>query len=161
MRLLLIAALVLHVTAIVQLTRRNRAARPRGYPARRERGSLSARTMTTSGSVILVFVVLHILHFTTGTIHPTRYREGEVYANLHGAFGEWWIVAMYLVVIALLGLHLRHALWSASQTGGVDTPDRNPFLRHLANVVTALVVVGFAAVPIAIVAGALSDPVAG
>lgn len=159
-RVVLLTALFLHVYAILALTARNRAARPANHPAVRTRGTLSARTMFWTGVAILVFVVFHILHFTTGTIDPTPIVGGEVYANAYGAFEEWWLVAIYLGAVGLVGLHLYHALWSATQTTGVDNPDRNWFWRKLATVTTLGVVAGFAVVPALFFAGALPEPVA-
>ena len=158
-RLLLIAALVLHVVAIVQLTRRNRAARPPGHPAKRQRSTLAARTMLGTGLFLLAFIVFHILQFTTRTIHPTPLHEGAVYANLHGAFQEWWLVLLYVAAAAVIGFHLQHALWSAAQTTGLDNPDRNPFWRKLASGTAVAVFVGFAIVPILFFTGALPEPV--
>jgi succinate dehydrogenase / fumarate reductase cytochrome b subunit len=71
-RIVLIVSVILHVIAAYQLTMQNRAARPVGY-ARRESqvATLASRTMRWGGVLLLVFIVLHILHFTTGTVRPT------------------------------------------------------------------------------------------
>lgn len=157
-RVILLTALALHITAIVQLTRRNQAARPAGHAAQRRRGSLSARTMVASGALLLAFIVFHILHFTAGVIHPAAIRESHVYANVYDAFHIWWVVAIYLGAVALLGLHLRHGLWSAAQTSGLDNPDRNWTLRRFAVITSAVILIGFATVPILMAAGALERP---
>ena len=63
----LLAALVLHVLMAWQLTRMKRAARPVGYTRREPQVStLASRTMRWGGVLLLVFIVFHILHFTTG-----------------------------------------------------------------------------------------------
>jgi succinate dehydrogenase / fumarate reductase cytochrome b subunit len=157
-RATVLSALVLHVIAITQLWRRNRAARPaiqRRPP--RMRSTIAARTMTTSGVVLLAFIIFHILHFTVRAIHPTPLVAGRVYANMDGAFAKWWIVAIYVGAVMLLGLHLYHALWSTTQTLGVDNPDRNPFFRRQAAVFSVVIAVGFATVPILFLTGALPD----
>ncbi len=155
-RAIILCALVLHVIAIVQLTRRNRAARPAS--ARRIQRSLSSRTMLVTGILILAFVVFHILQFTTRTIQVTPVYAGTVYANLYDAFQKWYFVAVYVAAVAALGLHLRHALWSVTQTAGWDKPNRNPTLRRAATAVATIVAVGFASVPILLAAGALPSP---
>ncbi len=157
-RAVLIAALILHITAVTQLWLRNRRAKPASGRGTRIRSTLSARTMTFTGALILAFVVFHILHFTTRTIHPTHLVKGAVYANAYGAFHKWWLVVIYVGAVALLGLHLNHGLWSGAQTAGVDNPDRNWFWRRLAAFVTVVTVVGFALVPILFAAGALPKP---
>jgi succinate dehydrogenase / fumarate reductase cytochrome b subunit len=156
LRVVLVAALVVHIVGVVQLTARNRAARPAGTSiAPRRAGSLSARTMLAGGLLLLAFVVFHILQFTTRTIQVTPVHEGAVYANMLAAFDEWWIVAIYVAAVGILGMHLRHALWSIFQTFGYARPNRNPTIRHGATGVAVAVTVGFAAVPILIFAGAI------
>jgi succinate dehydrogenase / fumarate reductase, cytochrome b subunit len=158
-RIVLIAALVLHVAAIVGLARRNRAARPAGhhFPRRIQR-SWAARTMQLSGFLILAFIVFHILQFTTGTIDVTPIRDQAVYANVYFAFQKWYFVVIYVAAVGLLGLHLWHAIWSVTLTGGWDKPNRNPTFRRTATAIATLVAVGFAAVPISVAAGWLPSP---
>ena len=158
MRVVLIAALVLHVTGVIQLALRNREARPAGHPAKRIQRSLSSRTMLLGGLVLLAFVVFHILQFTTGTINSDDYIEGAVYRNLYEAFQNPLFVAIYVAASIILGLHLRHAIWSSIQTAGWDKPNRNPTIRRTSNFVAAAVAIGFAAVPIAFWTGILEAP---
>ena len=161
-RVVLILALVLHIAAIVQLTRRNWAARPPGYrDAPVLRRSLASRTMLLSGILIVAFVVFHILHFTTRTIHPTPLYAGSVYFNLYEAFQEWWLVLIYVAAVGLLGLHLWHALWSMLQTWGADKPNRNTTFRRAAKVVSAGVAVGFALIPVLFFLDVLPEPTGG
>ena len=160
-RIVLIACVILHVTVVFQLWLRNRRAKPAGHTSRLVRASLAARTMPWTGLLILVFVVFHVLEFSTGTIHPTKWVRGAVYANTYDAFHQWWLVLIYVGIVALLGLHLNHALWSGAQTAGVDNPDRNWFWRRLATGVALFVTVGFALIPIVFLTGALPKPVHG
>lgn len=156
-RVILIAALVIHVVGVSQLVKRNRAARSGPRPPVIKR-SLASRTMALSGLLLLAFIVFHVLQFTTLTIHPTPLAEGEVYANVYGAFQEWWIVAIYLAAVAVLFLHLRHALWSVLQTMGWDKPNRNPAFRRGATATAAFVCIAFASVPVLFFTGVLPEP---
>jgi succinate dehydrogenase / fumarate reductase, cytochrome b subunit len=158
-RIVLFTALVLHLTVVTQLYRRNRAARSRDHRPKHIRSTIAARTMPLTGVLILVFVIFHVLQFTTRTIHPTPLAGGTVYANAYHAFQEWWIVLIYIGAVVLLGFHMNHALWSGAQTAGVDNPDRNWFWRRLASAVTLLTVIGFALVPTLYWTGALPKPV--
>jgi succinate dehydrogenase / fumarate reductase cytochrome b subunit len=158
-RAVLVVALALHVTAISQLWLRNRQAKPKGHSAPRVRSTLAARTMRWTGVAVLAFVVFHILHFTTRTIHPTHLVKDAVYANAYGAFHKWWLVLIYVGAVLLLGFHLLHGLWSGAQTAGVDNPDRNWLIRRVAAGVSVALVVGFAAIPILCWADALPKPV--
>jgi succinate dehydrogenase cytochrome b subunit len=157
-RVVIITAVLLHIVAITQLYQRNRAARPPGYRhPQRLRSTIAARTMYVTGPLLLAFIVFHILHFTTRSIHPTAMLPEQVYFNMDRAFAEWWLVAIYVVAVVLLGLHLWHSLWSSAQTAGLDNPDRNWFWRRQASMVTVIVALGFALVPILFLTGALPD----
>jgi succinate dehydrogenase / fumarate reductase cytochrome b subunit len=161
-RVILIVALLVHVTGVVQLIRRNRAARPeRHRRARPIQRSIASRTMAWSGFFLLGFLVFHILQFTTFTIEPTPLASGAVYGNLYDAFQEWWLVLLYLAAVIVLGFHLLHALWSVLQTHGFDKPNRNPSFRRGATATAIVVTAGFAAIPIAIFTGILPAPEGG
>ena len=158
-RVILILALVLHVTGVIQLYRRNRAARPpEGRSVARIQRSLAARTMLVTGLLLLAFVVFHVLQFTTRTIDVTPLHEGTVYLNLYEAFQEWYVVLIYVAAVIGLGFHLWHAIWSAAQTWGADKPNRNPTIRRFAAGTAIVVTVGFAAVPICFWTDVLPEP---
>jgi succinate dehydrogenase cytochrome b subunit len=159
-RIVLLLAVTLHITAITQLWRRNRAAKPAGHHATRIRSTLAARTMRWTGLLLLAFIVFHLLQFTTRTVHPSKLVEGAVYANVYGAFHLWWVVVIYVGAVVLLGFHINHGLWSGAQTAGVDNPDRNWFWRRFATGVTVLTVVGFALVPLIVAFDGVPKPAA-
>jgi succinate dehydrogenase cytochrome b subunit len=155
-RLGLILALVLHVVCVVQLSARNRAARPVGYRlVSYQQATVSARWMMFTGLFVLAFVVFHILHFTTGTVDPAAFQKGAVYDNLRRAFTRWSFVSVYAIAMAAVAVHVFHAAWSMFQSLGLDNPDRNPFLRGLAGVLAVGLFFGFTTVPLAFVFGVL------
>jgi len=158
-RLVLLAALLLHVTCVSQLALRNRRARPASYARHRLAvATPAARWMLVSGGLLLIFVVVHLLHFTTGSLDPQHFQPGAVYANLHAAFSHWGFAAFYAAAMVVLGLHLYHGGWSLFQTLGIDNPDRNAFLRTTAAALALAVALGFAAIPISIALGILPEP---
>jgi succinate dehydrogenase / fumarate reductase cytochrome b subunit len=155
----LLAAVVLHVLAALQLRAMNVRAKPVGYQMQQYRSAtLASRGMLWGGRLIFLFIVLHILHFTTGQIHFDGFVEGKVYANVHAAFQHWYWTAFYVAAMAGLGLHLYHGTWSMMQTLGIDTPRWNDCLRLLAKVVSLAVFFGFISVPVAIFSGLLPAP---
>lgn len=155
-RLLLLACLVAHVGCAAKLVARNRAARPVAYaryvPAE---STFAARFMLVSGAVLLVYVVLHVLHLTTGTILPGSFVEGKVYDNLSRSFRAGTVALFYVGAVAVLALHLYHGVWSLFQTLGLDNPDRNRKLRAFAAISAIGLFAGFAAVPLAFLVGTL------
>ena len=156
-RVVLVACLVIHVIGVLQLAKRNAAARPSGHPAPRIKRSLASSTMMVGGLFLFAFIVFHILHFTTGTIDPGAFAEGAVYRNLDLAFDNPLFLVIYIAAMVALGLHLRHAVWSSVQTAGWDKPNRNPTFRRAANFIAITVAVGFAVVPIALWTGILEQ----
>jgi len=157
-RAILLGAIATHVTGVIQLTARNRAARPADHPQRRIGRSLESRLMMLSGSLLIAFIVFHILQFTTLTIDVTPLEHGQIYANLYNAFQEWYFVAIYLVAVCLVGIHLRHGIWSVAQTLGLDSPKRNAPLRRGATALSLLLAIGFALVPVLFITGVLDAP---
>lgn len=158
-RLILLAAVIVHITAVVQLAKRNRQARPAGHPAKKIGRSWAARSMIVTGPLLIGFIVFHILQFTTLTIDVTPLEHGKIYGNLHDAFQKWYFVLLYLGAVFLIGTHLRHGLWSMLQTLGLDERRRRDRLRAGATVVAGVIVIGFALIPILFWTGALPEPV--
>jgi succinate dehydrogenase / fumarate reductase cytochrome b subunit len=155
-RSILIVALVLHVVATVQLALRNKKARPIGYSRRDAiNSSYAARTMYWSGPIVLAFIIFHLLQFTAGYIHPeATFIAGDVYHNLVTGFQVWWVSAWYVFAICLLGLHLRHGLWSMLQSVGLAHSLRKErVLKRVALIVAALIVLGYLSIPISILMG--------
>ena len=154
-RAVLVAAVVLHIVAAWQLTQRDRAARPVAYQRRAPQVStLASRTMRWGGVLLLVFIVLHLLHFTTGTVRPAgAFTPGDAYANVTGSFRIWWVTLFYVAAMAALGLHLYHGAWSSVRSLGVDTPAQDLRHRPVAIVVAVAVAGGFALVPVAVFFG--------
>ena len=148
-RVVLLFCFITHIVGVIQLAKRNREARPAGYPAPRIARSLSSRTMLAGGLFLLAFVIFHILHFTTGTIDPSAFAQGAVYHNLLEAFESPLFVVIYVAAATILGFHLFHAVWSSIQTAGWDRPNRNPTFRRLSVSSRSRWASGFAAVPIA------------
>ncbi len=152
----LLAAVGLHILAAWQLTLINRKARPDGYVRLSPQASTYAsRTMRFGGVIILLFVIYHLLHLTTGDVH-VDFKEGDVYRNLVVAFQDPLVAGFYILAVTALGFHLYHGLWSLFQSLGWSGPRLNVFRRQLAVVFAVAVTAGFVAVPVAILAGVVS-----
>lgn len=153
-RLVLIAALVLHVVAAVQLAARRQEARPVGYAGGSEPqvSTVAARTIRWGGALILLFLVYHILHFTVGTAHP-GFVEGDPYHNVATGFRSIFVVLLYLVVMAFVGLHLYHGVWSSGRSLGISPASPHPLRRSVVLVLVIIIWLGFSLIPIAVYAG--------
>ena len=154
-RVVLIAAVILHVIAAIQLARQSRAARPIDYTKYESRvATVSSRTMRWGGALLLVFIIVHILHFTTGTIRPAGAFSGEdVYANVVMSFRIWWVALFYVVSMIALGLHLFHGAWSSVRSIGLSPPSPQPLHRRVSLVIAVLVWAAFTSIPVAVFSG--------
>ncbi len=151
----LLVALILHVWAAFSLTLDNASARPVGYREWQARQSTYAsRTMAWSGPLLLLFIVYHLAHFTTGQAHPDFVR-GDVYRNMIVGFQNPFASAFYMLAMLALGLHMYHGFWSMLQTLGLNHA-RWTRLRSTVSALLAFVVVaGNISMPIAVLLGVL------
>jgi succinate dehydrogenase / fumarate reductase, cytochrome b subunit len=152
-RTVLLTSVILHIWAAVTLTLQNRRARPVGYRKLQSRDStISSRTMRLSGIVIIIFVIYHILHFTTGQAHPD-FHHGKVYDNFIVGFRVIPVSIFYIFAMVCLGLHLYHGVWSMLQTLGLSHPRYNGLRHGFAALITAIVVIGNISFPLAVILG--------
>jgi succinate dehydrogenase / fumarate reductase, cytochrome b subunit len=149
-RLVLVAAAVLHIVAATQLALRSRAARPEPYAGGRDPqvSTFAARTMLWGGALILLFLVYHILHFTTGTAHPD-FVELNPHHNVVTGFRSPLVAGVYLLAMIAVGLHLYHGVWSSGRSLGLSQPSPRPLHRRLALVLAVFVWLGFTAIVVA------------
>ena len=154
-RIILLICVTLHIVATVQLALRKKRARPVGYSRKQAiASSYASRTMYWSGPIALAFIIFHLLHLTAGWVHPgAAYIEGDVYHNVVSGFQVWWVSLSYIVAICLLGLHLRHGLWSMFQTVGILQAQHTAALKTAAWVVALLIVLGYISIPISVLLG--------
>lgn len=155
LRGVLIVSVILHIVAAVQLTRQNRAARPMGYVNREPQVSTwAARTMRWGGVLLLLFIVLHIMHFTSPGWRPDgMFDKADVYSSIVQSFRIWWITLLYVIAMIALALHLYHGAWSSVRSLGLSQPSPHPLKRSVALGIALLLLVGFLSVPLAVLAG--------
>jgi succinate dehydrogenase / fumarate reductase, cytochrome b subunit len=155
-RLVLLVAVILHIVAAVQLTRMSLRSRPEGYHYKDViQADYAARTMRWSGPIIAVFVVYHLLDFTTGTVHP-QFDAHDVYRNVITGFRVWPVALFYIIAMVALAFHLWHGVWSMFQTLGLINPKSDQLIHRLAAIATLAIAIGFISVPMAVLAGLIS-----
>ena len=157
MRVILLAALILHVHAAYALTVMNRKARPDGYRSQRhyEAANFAGRTMRWTGIIVLLFVAFHLADLTFGTANP-EFVAGDVYSNTVASFQRWPVSLFYIVANLALGVHLYHGGWSLFQSLGINRPRFNRWRRYFAVGFAAIVTVPNVSFPIAVLAGVIS-----
>ena len=152
-RLVLLAAVVFHIHSAYALTMMNREARPVGYRDRDfVKASYASRTMRWGGVLILLFVIYHLLHFTTGQAHPD-FIKSDPYHNFVSGFRIWWVSAFYMLANLALGLHLYHGLWSMFLSLGVTHKRFESWRRVFATAFAVLITLGNLSFPISVLLG--------
>ncbi len=154
-RAVLLSLALVHILAAWQLTQLAHDARPQPY-ARLDHqvATYAARTMRWGGVLIAIFLVYHILHLTTGTLHPD-FHPGEVGQNMISGLQVKWTAAFYAVTMVAIGAHFWHGIWSVFQTLGLNHPAWNRTRSAVAVVLTLLVGGGFLSIPLAALFGLL------
>ena len=181
----LLAIFLIHIYDAVKVSVENRKARPVGYESKvwarnkskKSRKSAASSTMMWSGIVILVFTVLHILHFKYGTFYPVESQSQshsivvgtgtstvastdakspqEAHAEVRdlaylviSEFKKPLVMLLYVAAMIALGLHLYHAFWSAFQSLGVSNTRYTAMLRTVGQVFTLVIAGGFIFLPL-------------
>ena len=164
-RLFLLLAVVVHAVTAYQLVKENRAARPnRNDIEKTQRAGIASLKMGLTGSILLLFIVFHLLHFTTRTIYP-EYSEmlttvgspnsneiHDVYSMVLAGFQHTWVSVFYVVAMFLLCGHLAHGVSSAFQSLGLRTENWRIKLDLVAKAYAWVIFVGFSIVPILVLA---------
>jgi len=153
-RAVLLVSVIVHAVSAYLLARAGAAARPVGYDMREPQiATIASRTIRWLSVLLALFIVVHLLHFTTGTL-LAGFVHLDPYANLVLAFRTQRIMAaFYIVMMVVIGLHLYHGTWSAIRTLGLSRPRRNPFSRPVATVIAVALWLGFTAVPVGVLVG--------
>jgi succinate dehydrogenase / fumarate reductase cytochrome b subunit len=153
--IVLTVSVVAHMWAAFSLWYRARQARPQRYVTKKPLAqSYASRTMRWGGVIVLAFIVYHLLDMTTGTVNLAADRS-EPFDRLVASFTNPWVTAFYVIALVLLGMHLRHGIWSATQTLGQSNKRRERTVNAFAIGFSTLLIAGFLVVPLAIAIGAV------
>lgn len=155
MRVGLLAALVVHVAAAVALWKRAKQARTVRYQVKKHTGAIFAsRLMRWGGVTLLLFIVWHLLNFTVGKVNVSGGPTDDPYNLLVDSFDTWWLTLIYLVAMAMLGAHLHHGIWSATQTLGLTGSERTRKLaKNTAFTLAVVIAGGFSLIPLSVLFG--------
>ncbi len=159
-RCILLASVILHITASVQLWRVKQRARPEAYVKKDDvPTSYAARTMIWSGPIIAAFVVFHVLHLTVGSVLPLHTLpdgDMDVRTNVIAGFQNPAVSIFYIIAMALLCMHLYHGLWSMFQSLGVNHPRYTPIIKKFAAGFAWFVAIGNISIPVMVMLGVLT-----
>ena len=152
-RIVLLAAVIAHIWAAISLWRQAKRARPNGYVTKKAVAqSYASRTMRWGGVIVGLFIVYHILDLTLGVANPAGH-DSTPYDRLVASFSNPIATAVYVIALILLGMHLRHGIWSATQTLGQSNRRREVTVNYAATAIATVLTLGFLLVPFSVLFG--------
>lgn len=164
--------LLLHIIQGLVLWAQNRGARPVKYAVNQPSANSKwySRSMGLLGTLILIFLLLHLYHFWTPSrfggmagIHPLREATLSTYNNqeVHDLYTEMqlvfqnnlWVVIVYVLGVISLCWHLMHGFQSAFQTFGINHKRYTPLIKGIGIGYSLIICLLFALMPVAIYFG--------
>ncbi|MBP6455440.1 MAG: succinate dehydrogenase cytochrome b subunit [Chitinophagaceae bacterium] len=153
----LFVGLIAHIIQGIMLTIQNNSTRKTKYAvsAGNATSKWYSRSMGILGSLLLIFLVIHLKDFFIGT--KIALYSGDqphnLYEEMKEEFSNIWIVIIYLLGVFALCWHLIHGFSSAFQTLGVNSPKYNSLIKNAGYAYTILICAAFALMPIAFYLG--------
>lgn len=159
--LALAAGVVVHIIYAFILTINNYKARGKeryAMTAKEPGVDWASKNMLALGIVVVLGLGLHLFNFWAKmqlvelmgehgtTIAGVSYGPTEGAKLIAYTFSQWYYVVLYLVWFVALWFHLTHGVWSMFQSMGWANDTWYPRLKCLANIVSTIIFLGFAAV---------------
>jgi len=156
----LAALFLLHAVSAIQVWRDKKSARAiqnsvvatKGGPSKQ---TVFSRTMIVTGTVLLIFLIVHVAQFRFGLFGGLDYtteldgkKVRDLYRLVFETFENPAWVASYMAVMLLLGAHLRHGFWSAFQSVGLLDPKLRPLAYSVGAGFALIIALGFFVMPI-------------
>jgi len=161
-RLLMLAALTVHVFFGIQLYLENRASKPQAYAVKKAlRATFASKNMIWTGALTGAFLLYHLLHFTIQVTNP-EISSGmnlddagrpDVFKMVVISFQDSVISLIYIIAMIALLLHLTHGIQSSFQTLGLNSEKSQPIVTKTGSIVAFILFIGFISVPIIIFVG--------
>lgn len=156
----LFAGLIVHIIQGLLLWKQNREARPIAYHSNKPQKNSTwySRSMGILGTLLLLFLIMHISHFFVGT-KIALYggdQPHNLFEEMKLVFGEWYIVVAYMLGLIALFWHLLHGFQSAFQTFGLNHKRFTPIIKAAGIGYTVIICILFALMPLSIFLGWIS-----
>ena len=158
LEIVLFGGLILHILQSLVITRINQKARPSKYEvsAGNATSKWYSRSMGILGSLILIFLVIHLSDFW----FESRFEHNEMMLDSNGhpdqfteafqTFSKLWVVLIYLAGVISLGYHLLHGFQSAWRSIGIMHKKYTPFIKAFGIVFSLVMTLGFISIPLII-----------
>lgn len=131
----LLLGILLHIVLTLRLTIANKQNRPVKYvvSAANQNSKWYSRSMGVLGSLLLIFLVVHMSDFWWAT-KKALYITKEVdkpYAEIIATLSNPIFLVIYVIGVVSLGFHLLHGFPSAFQSLGLNHKKYTPIIKAL------------------------------
>jgi succinate dehydrogenase / fumarate reductase cytochrome b subunit len=166
-RLILLAIVCVHIWFGIQLTLENRDGRTQQYAVKStQKTTFASENMIWTGSLIALFLVYHLAHFTFQVVNPETAAlqnlvplHNEMVPNVLGmvaaGFKNVFVSLIYVGAMVVLFLHLSHGIQSFFQTMGWSNDRSQPAIVKFGALVALVLFLGYVTIPLTIFAGIL------
>lgn len=147
----LFLGLILHIVQAYILTLNNNKARPVKYEVTNGGANSRwySRSMTVLGTLLLMFLVVHLGNFWVPTKKALfANEEHNTFESMRVVFSQWYFVAIYIAGVISLAYHLLHGFSSAFQTLGLNHKKYTPCIKFCGIAFSIIVPLVFALMPI-------------
>ncbi len=161
-RIVMGAAVLLHLFISIQITLENSAAKPERYAVQNSlKATFASKNMIWTGAIIGAFILYHLLHFTfrvtPGLVLGFDYQNRfDVYTMVVRGLGSVATGVVYIAAMVSLFFHLSHGIQSMFQTLGLSNAFLLPRWGAVGKTLSVIFFVGFASIPAVILVGILS-----
>jgi succinate dehydrogenase / fumarate reductase cytochrome b subunit len=160
MELVLFLGIILHIIQSLVLTIENNKARPVSYLKfdGNANSSWYSRSMGLLGTLILIFLIIHLAHFWiksrfTGLPGEDAHGHENLYAVMQETFRHGWVVALYFLSMFSLAFHLMHGFQSTFQSLGLNHHKYTPFIKKFGMGFSIIIPLIFALMPLSVYFG--------
>jgi succinate dehydrogenase / fumarate reductase cytochrome b subunit len=151
--IVLTVSVIAHIWSAASLWRQARRARPQSYVTKKSVAqTYASRTMRWGGVIVGLFIVYHLLDLTFGVANPAG-TDSTPYGRLVAGFSNPIPTIVYVIALIALGFHLRHGIWSATQTLGQSNKRREKTVNAFAIAFSVVLIAGYLIVPFSVVFG--------
>jgi len=146
-------SIIAHAGLSLWTTMQNRKASETYVKDQRSRASKwYSRNMGVLGSIILVFIIIHMKQFwyeyKFGSLPLDANGHLDLYSLVITTYQELWYVVFYVVAMIALCFHLMHGFYSAFRTIGMYHPRYVKLLKPIGIGFSIVMGVGYSIIPI-------------
>lgn len=157
MEIVLFVGIIWHIVEALILTMRNQKARPVKYAVTNGNANSKwySRWMGLLGTLILMFLIIHLRHFWVVSRFTDHITSGEetLFDEMKEVFANPVVVFFYVAAMGSLAYHLMHGFQSAFQSLGLNHKTYTPLIKTIGFWFSIIVPLVFAAMPVAIYMG--------